>query len=39
MLRQDGDYNYENYEHIFNNCDCDAVFDPQYMLELEAEYS
>ncbi|KAI8649104.1 hypothetical protein NCS57_01446500 [Fusarium keratoplasticum] len=39
MLRQDVDYNYEKYEHIFTNCDCDAVFDPEYMLELETEYS
>ncbi|KAK5651543.1 hypothetical protein OQA88_11908 [Cercophora sp. LCS_1] len=39
ILRQDDDYNYEKYEHIFTNCDCDAVFDPEYMLELEIEYS
>ncbi|KAM0547547.1 hypothetical protein ACHAPJ_010291 [Fusarium lateritium] len=39
ILRQDVDYNYEKYEHIFTNCDCDAVFDPEYMLELETEYS
>lgn len=39
ILRQDVDYNYEKYEHIFTNCDCDAVFDPDYMLELETEYS
>ncbi|RSL85344.1 hypothetical protein CEP52_016175 [Fusarium oligoseptatum] len=39
VLRQDVDYNYEKYEHIFTNCDCDAVFDPEYMLELETEYS
>jgi len=39
ILRQDADYNYEKYEHIFTNCDCDAVFDPDYMLELETEYS
>ncbi|KAF2664827.1 hypothetical protein BT63DRAFT_464047 [Microthyrium microscopicum] len=39
ILRQDADYNYEKYEHVFTNCDCDAVFDPEYMLELEAEYS
>ncbi|KAF4986087.1 hypothetical protein FDECE_16132 [Fusarium decemcellulare] len=39
MLRQDVDYNYEKYEHIFTNCDCDAVFNPEYMLELETEYS
>ncbi|KAJ4291248.1 hypothetical protein N0V88_006248 [Collariella sp. IMI 366227] len=39
VLRQDADYNYETYEHIFTNCDCDAVFDPEYMLELETEYS
>ena len=39
ILRQDIDYNYEKYEHIFTNCDCDAVFDPEYMLELEIEYS
>ncbi|KAK4169826.1 hypothetical protein QBC43DRAFT_283390 [Cladorrhinum sp. PSN259] len=39
MLRQDVDYNYEKYEHIFTNCDCDAVFDAEYMLELETEYS
>ncbi|KAF4334022.1 hypothetical protein FBEOM_12150 [Fusarium beomiforme] len=38
-LRQDADYNYEKYEHIFTNCDCDAVFDPGYMMELETEYS
>jgi len=38
ILRQDADYNYERYEHIFTNCDCDAVFDPEYMLELESEY-
>ena len=39
ILRQDVDYSYEKYEHIFTNCDCDAVFDPEYMLELETEYS
>ncbi|UPL03189.1 hypothetical protein LCI18_014123 [Fusarium solani-melongenae] len=39
ILRQDVDYNYDKYEHIFTNCDCDAVFDPEYMLELETEYS
>ncbi|OAL52225.1 hypothetical protein IQ07DRAFT_670602 [Pyrenochaeta sp. DS3sAY3a] len=39
ILRQDVDYNYEKYEHIFTNCDCDAVFDPDYMQELENEYS
>ncbi|KAK4204517.1 hypothetical protein QBC40DRAFT_164337 [Triangularia verruculosa] len=39
ILRQDVDYNYEEYEHIFTNCDCDAVFDPEYTLELETEYS
>ncbi|KAF5023721.1 hypothetical protein F66182_4225 [Fusarium sp. NRRL 66182] len=39
ILRQDVDYNYEKHEHIFTNCDCDAVFDPEYMLELETEYS
>ncbi len=39
IIRQDVDYNYEKYEHIFTNCDCDAVFDPEYMLELETEYS
>ncbi|KAI8669818.1 hypothetical protein LRP88_01725 [Fusarium phalaenopsidis] len=39
ILRQDVDYNYEKYEYIFTNCDCDAVFDPEYMLELETEYS
>jgi len=39
ILRQDIDYNYEKYEHIFTNCDCDAVFDPEYMLELETQYS
>ncbi|KAK0737987.1 hypothetical protein B0T18DRAFT_334484 [Schizothecium vesticola] len=39
ILRQDADYNYEKYEHVFTNCDCDAVFDPDYMLELETEYS
>ncbi|KAK4460877.1 hypothetical protein QBC42DRAFT_306758 [Cladorrhinum samala] len=39
ILRQDADYNYEKYEHIFTNCDCDAVFDAEYMLELETEYS
>jgi len=38
ILRQDADYNYGEYEHIFTNCDCDAVFDPEYMLELEMEY-
>ncbi|WZH43046.1 uncharacterized protein QYS62_004048 [Fusarium acuminatum] len=38
ILREDVDYNYENYEHIFTNCDCDAVFDPEYMSELESEY-
>ncbi|KAI6767663.1 hypothetical protein HG530_005672 [Fusarium avenaceum] len=38
ILREDVAYNYENYEHIFTNCDCDAVFDPEYMLELESEY-
>ncbi|KAL2268002.1 hypothetical protein VTJ83DRAFT_2848 [Remersonia thermophila] len=38
ILRQDSDYGYEKYEHIFTNCDCDAVFDPEYMLELETEY-
>ncbi|RGP69253.1 hypothetical protein FLONG3_7889 [Fusarium longipes] len=38
ILRQDADYSYEKYEHIFTNCDCDAVFDPEYMMELEAEY-
>lgn len=38
-LRQDVDYNFEKYEHIFTNCDCDAVFDSDYMLELESEYS
>ncbi|KAH6969287.1 hypothetical protein DER45DRAFT_477003 [Fusarium avenaceum] len=38
ILREDAQYNYENYEHIFTNCDCDAVFDPEYMLELESEY-
>jgi hypothetical protein len=39
ILRQDIDYNYKKYEHIFTNCDCDAVFDPEYMLELETQYS
>jgi len=39
ILRQDADYHYEKYEHIFTNCDCDAVFDPEYMMELESEYS
>ncbi|KAH6688435.1 hypothetical protein F5X68DRAFT_133032 [Plectosphaerella plurivora] len=39
ILRQDVDYSYGEYEHIFTNCDCDAVFDPQYMIELETEYS
>lgn len=39
ILRQDVDYNYKKYEHIFTNCDCDAIFDPEYMLELETEYS
>lgn len=39
ILRKDVDYNYAKYEHIFTNCDCDAVFDPEYMLELETEYS
>lgn len=39
ILRQDADYKYDKYEHIFTNCDCDAVFDPEYMLELETEYS
>ncbi|CAJ0541010.1 Ff.00g078360.m01.CDS01 [Fusarium sp. VM40] len=38
ILREDVEYNYDNYEHIFTNCDCDAVFDPEYMLELESEY-
>ncbi|KAM0490775.1 hypothetical protein ACHAP8_011243 [Fusarium lateritium] len=38
ILRQDVDYDYETYEHIFTNCDCDAVFDAEYMMELEAEY-
>ncbi|KAL4728173.1 hypothetical protein ACLX1H_004910 [Fusarium chlamydosporum] len=38
ILRQDTEYNYEKYEHIFTNCDCDAVFDPEYMAELETEY-
>ncbi|KAI7762167.1 hypothetical protein LZL87_014407 [Fusarium oxysporum] len=38
ILRQDVEYNYEKHEHIFTNCDCDAVFDPEYMLELETEY-
>jgi hypothetical protein len=38
ILREDEEYNYERYEHIFTNCDCDAVFDPEYMMELEAEY-
>ncbi|KAJ4129085.1 hypothetical protein NW768_007616 [Fusarium equiseti] len=38
ILRQDTNYNYGEYEHIFTNCDCDAVFDPEYMLELEMEY-
>ncbi|KAM0218113.1 hypothetical protein ACHAQD_007049 [Fusarium lateritium] len=37
-LREDSHYNYEKYEHIFTNCDCDAVFDPEYMMELESEY-
>jgi hypothetical protein len=37
-LREDVLYNYEGYEYIFTNCDCDAVFDPEYMLELESEY-
>ncbi|KAK0609240.1 phenazine biosynthesis-like protein-domain-containing protein [Immersiella caudata] len=39
ILRQDDDYHYDKYEHIFTNCDCDAVFDPDYMRELETEYS
>ncbi|KAF5671694.1 hypothetical protein FHETE_4064 [Fusarium heterosporum] len=39
ILRQDVLYNYDEYEHIFTNCDCDAIFDPEYMLELETEYS
>ncbi|KAL1839221.1 hypothetical protein VTJ49DRAFT_1739 [Mycothermus thermophilus] len=39
MLRQDANYNYDKYEHIFTNCDCDAVFDPDYMQELETEYT
>lgn len=39
ILRQDAEYEYEKYEHIFTNCDCDAVFDPEYMQELETEYS
>ncbi|KAF5988317.1 hypothetical protein FBULB1_1541 [Fusarium bulbicola] len=38
ILRQDVEYNYEKHEHIFTNCDCDAVFDSEYMLELETEY-
>ncbi|KAM7186946.1 hypothetical protein V8F20_011175 [Naviculisporaceae sp. PSN 640] len=38
VLRQDAEYNYDKYEHIFTNCDCDAVFDPEYTLELESEY-
>jgi hypothetical protein len=38
ILRQDADYDYESYEHLFTNCDCDAVFDPEYMLELEIQY-
>lgn len=38
ILRRDVDYNYKKYEHIFTNCDCDAVFDPEYMLELETQY-
>ncbi|CAG7561833.1 unnamed protein product [Fusarium equiseti] len=38
ILRQDANYKYGEYEHIFTNCDCDAVFDPEYMLELEMEY-
>ncbi|KAF4995622.1 hypothetical protein FGRMN_5013 [Fusarium graminum] len=39
ILRRDVPYKYEEYEHIFTNCDCDAVFDSDYMLELEAEHS
>ncbi|KAK1828728.1 hypothetical protein QBC39DRAFT_288917 [Podospora conica] len=39
ILRRDAKYNYDKYEHIFTNCDCDAVFDSDYMLELETEYS
>ncbi|KAK4215796.1 hypothetical protein QBC37DRAFT_418558 [Rhypophila decipiens] len=39
ILRKDIDYHYSKHEHIFTNCDCDAVFDPEYMSELEAEYS
>ncbi|KAH7353392.1 hypothetical protein B0T11DRAFT_312175 [Plectosphaerella cucumerina] len=39
ILRQDVDYNYSEHEHIFTNCDCDAVFDPEYTMELETEYS
>lgn len=39
ILRQDAEYKYEGYEHIFTNCDCDAVFDPEYMSELETQYS
>ncbi|EUC28093.1 hypothetical protein COCCADRAFT_110036 [Bipolaris zeicola 26-R-13] len=38
ILRQDVEYNYDKYEHIFTNCDCDSVFDPEYMLELETQY-
>ncbi|KAM7216045.1 hypothetical protein V8F06_008518 [Rhypophila decipiens] len=39
ILRKDIDYQYSKHEHIFTNCDCDAVFDPEYMSELEAQYS
>ena len=39
ILRSDVEYKYDAYEHIFTNCDCDAVFDPEYMLELETQYS
>jgi hypothetical protein len=39
ILRQDVSYNYNRYEHIFTNCDCDAVFDAEYTSELESDYS
>ncbi|KAK0655742.1 hypothetical protein B0T16DRAFT_316717 [Cercophora newfieldiana] len=39
ILRSDPKYSYDKHEHIFTNCDCDAVFDPHYTTELESAYS
>jgi hypothetical protein len=39
ILRHDVDYHYDKHEHIFTTCDCDSLFHPDYVEELEAQYS